>query len=318
MTFERNAGLDEFEALSPELQQPVASAVAVRSASRKTSALLGAYFQLTKPQVTRLVFVMTLLGAVLAPGKLEWSAFSWAMAGTLLVVASANALNMFLEYDVDALMERTRNRPLPAGLLTRREALVFGSALGALGLLLLQFKVNTLTALLGAFSLFLYVAIYTPMKAKSSLALYVGIIPGAMPPLMGYTGMSHELTREGLALFLVMFVWQVPHFLAITIFRRDDYARAGLQVMSVEYSIAATERAVLWSSLVLLGVTLLPWAVGLGGVLYLSVALVSGFAFCAFAAFGQRGRTVNQWARSVFFASMPYLVALYGALALGA
>jgi heme o synthase len=278
---------------------------------------LSALVQLTKPGVTRLVFVTTLLGAALAPGSIDRTAL-FTVLGTLLVVASANSLNMYLEYDVDALMERTRTRPLPTGALSRRTALIFGCALGLTGLVLLLTTVNGLTAFLGAFSLVTYVLFYTPMKARSSLALYVGAVPGAMPPVMGYTGLSGVLTTEAIALFLVLFVWQIPHFLAISIFRRDEYARAGLKVMSVEYSLESTERAIVWSSLVLLLVSLVPWAVGLGGTPYLIVALICGILFTGWAARGHAERTIEQWARTVFFASLPYIVALFATLALSA
>lgn len=297
----------------------------VDAAERPHRALqkLSALVQLTKPGVTRLVFVTTLLGAALAPGAMALQPLCLTVLGTLLVVASANSLNMYIERDVDALMERTRLRPLPAGALDGVTALLFGCGLGAGGLLLLGLCVNGLTALLGAVSLVLYVLIYTPMKAKSSLALYVGAVPGAMPPVMGYTGLSGSLTAEAVALFLVLFVWQVPHFLAIAIFRRSEYARAGLQVMPVEYSVRSTERAIVWSSVVLLLTSLVPWYVGLGGTPYLIVALVSGLAFTGWALLGHQrllaqGRPVEFWAKTVFFASMPYLVALFATLAFAA
>lgn len=280
-------------------------------ALREPAVVIGSLVQLTKPGVTRLVIVTTWFGAVLAPGVLDPWLTALTLVGTVLVVASANALNMYLEQDVDALMERTRNRPLPAGRLSRDVALGFGLALGLGGLLVLFWGVNLLTTMLAAFSLLTYVLLYTPMKARSSLALYVGAVPGAMPPVLGYTGLSGELTAEACAAFAVLFTWQIPHFLAITVFRRAEYAAAGLQVMSVAHGQAATVRAIVWWSLALLLVTVLPWAVGLGGSAYLFSAVVCGGAFLAWALFGRAGRELERWARSLFFASMPYLVVLF-------
>jgi protoheme IX farnesyltransferase len=237
------------------------------------------------------------------------------LLGTVLVVASANALNMVLEQEVDGRMQRTKDRPLPSGRLTRDVALPFGVALGVLGLLILYFFVNPLTTLLGAVSLFTYVLWYTPLKAKSSLALYVGAVPGAMPPVLGYTGVSGHLNFQAIALFLLMFVWQVPHFLAITIFRRDDYAAAGLQVMSVEQGIARTRVAIVISAFLAALTSLVPAWAGLGGSVYPWVAVISGAAFAFWAWFGQSGRAVEVWARTVFFASLPYIVLLFTVLA---
>ncbi len=285
---------------------------------RESLATLGALVQLTKPGVTRLVMVTTWFGAVLAEGPVQLSAMGLTLVGTVLVVASANVLNMVAEVETDALMTRTRTRPLPSGRLSRDVALAFGLTLGALGLLVLELGVNPLTTMLAAFSLCVYVLLYTPMKAKSSLALYVGAIPGAMPPVLGYTGLSGELTAEACAAFALLFIWQVPHFLAITVFRESEYRNAGLQVMSVEQGIAKTKWAIVVSSFVLLGVSMLPWAVGLGGTLYLGVALLCGGAFCVWTIVGQSRLSVDGWAKSVFFASMPYLVAVFTVLGLGA
>jgi protoheme IX farnesyltransferase len=139
-----------------------------------------------------------------------------------------------------------------------------------------------------------------------------------MPPVLGYAGLSGELTWQALALFLVLFVWQVPHFLAITLFRRAEYGAAGLMVMSVQHGMVATRRAVGVTAIALWATTLLPWFVGLGGTAYLVVAMLCGAAFSYWACFGHRKRDLNQWARSVFFASLPYLVVLYALLGIDA
>lgn len=299
------------------------------NARRDVVGVVTSLVQLTKPGVTRLVFVTAWLGAVLAEGPLDLRLTGLALLGTVLVVASANTLNMVVEHEVDALMTRTRERPLPAGRLSREVALGFGLALGAAGLLTLGVGVNLLTTLLAAGSLATYVLVYTPMKAKSPIALYVGAVPGAMPPVLGYTGLSGELTPAAVALFAVLFAWQIPHFLAITLFRREEYRAAGLRVMSVVQGNDATRRAIQLWSLALIGVSSLPWFVGLGGTPYLVTALVSSIAFFAWSLVGARWAMAvgdaaalqsdtDRWARSVFFASLPYLVVLYGVLALSA
>src|SRR5262249_18441529 len=147
---------------------------------------------------------------------------------------SANTLNMYLERDVDGRMARTRHRPLPAGRLPERAALVFGIAQALVAVPLLTFGANPLTGLLGAVALILYVLVYTPMKRWSIHALLVGAVPGAMPPLLGFAARSGELSLGALALFGVIFLWQIPHFLAIALFREDDYRAAGLKVFPIE------------------------------------------------------------------------------------
>jgi heme o synthase len=289
-----------------------------QSAAREALSFAAALWQLTKPGITRMVLVTAGLGAVVAEGPLQVGPTLFTLLGTVLVVGSANALNMVIERDVDSLMSRTKDRPLPAGRLAPDVALSFGVALGVLGMMVLLSLVNPLTALLGLFSLLMYVLWYTPLKAKSSLALYVGAVPGAMPPVLGYVGVSGELTLQALALFLVMFAWQIPHFLAITVFRRDEYANAGLMVMSVEQGLERTRTATIVSAFGCALVSLVPSVAGLGGAWYFWVALSSGLAFSLWAWLGQRGRSLDTWARSVFFASLPYLVLLFAILAVRA
>lgn len=281
-----------------------------------------AMWQLTKPGVSRLVFFTTWLGAALAPGACTWRELFVTMLGTWLIVASANTLNMYLEHDVDALMERTRTRPLPAGKLSREVALGFGLGLGVAGLFVLGAFVNGVTLLIGAFALITYAGIYTPLKAKSSFALYVGAVPGALPPVLGYTGISGVLDAAAIAIFSVLFVWQIPHFLAITVFRRDEYARAGLKVMPVTQGLRATVVAIKLSTIVLVLSTFTPFWAGIGNVWYAVAASVGAIGFGGWVFFGQRllgdKQPLELWARRVFLASMPYLVALYATLAFSA
>jgi heme o synthase len=277
-------------------------------------AALASFVQLTKPGVTRLVMVTTLAGAAVAPGPLVLDVLAFALLGTLLVVGSANALNMALEGDVDALMSRTRNRPIPSGRLTPESARLFGAALGLLGLPILAYGVNGLTAAIGAVALASYVLIYTPLKRVSPTAVWVGAVPGAAPPLMGYTAMTGVIDEAALCLFLLLFIWQVPHFHAIAIFRQSEYERAGLKVLPSVRGLEYTKLAIIVLAILQLVVSALPAFVGMAGSTYLIVAMATGLAYLGWALAGLRAGAGARWARTLFFASLPYLVITYGAL----
>src|SRR6185312_1895018 len=189
------------------------------------------FIALTKPRITTMVIVTTAGGLFLAPSEVSARVALCAILGVSMIVAGANALNMYIERDVDRHMTRTRNRPLPAGRVSPRAALIFGVALTVLSLPILAFGVNPLTAMLAALANVIYVLAYTPLKQRSHLALEVGAIPGAMPPLLGWTAATNRVDAAGLVLFAILFFWQLPHFHAIALFRREEYARAGLQVL---------------------------------------------------------------------------------------
>lgn len=277
---------------------------------------LTALVELTKPRITRLVLLMALLGGVVADGAIDLLALAWTGLGTCLVVAAANTLNMFLEQEEDGLMERTRGRPLPSGRISPELALVFGVALAALGTFILGQFVNPLTCQLAMMAFVSYVLVYTPLKAVSQIALYVGAVPGALPPLLGYAGQTASLSLEAWALFAILFVWQLPHFLAIAVFRRGDYAQAGLKVMPVVSGLANTRRGIIVLSALLLGVSLLPAFTALASPLYTVAAAISGTLFLGYAVRGPRAGDIDGWARRLFFASMPHLVLLFTLLAL--
>ncbi len=273
---------------------------------------------LTKPRVTWLVLATTACGMAVAPQSASCSTRAAAMLATLLVVASANSLNCWLERDLDRLMTRTRNRPLPAGRLSPRVALVFGLALGALSVPLMTFLVNPLTGLLAAVALISYVWIYTPMKQHSPAALLVGAIPGAMPPLMGWTAMTGALDVPGLLLFAVLFLWQLPHFIAISVFRKHEYAAAGLKVLpAVRGETIARRHAVMYAG-ALLPVTLLLVPAGVGGQLYFVVALVLGAVFFLSALRSLSRDGSDRWARRLFVTSLFYLPILMAVLVIDA
>ncbi len=277
---------------------------------------------LTKPRITFMVVVTTAGGLWLAPGHVAPMLAMWAILGTALVVSSANALNCWMERDIDRYMARTKNRPLPAGRMTPEVALTFGLTLGAISVPMLAVLVNPLTALLAAIALLSYVWIYTPMKQQSPKALLVGSIPGAMPPLMGWTAATGHLEAPGLVLFGILFLWQLPHFLAISVFRQNEYAKAGIKVLPSIRGNAVTKIHAIAYAGALVPMSLLLVPLGIAGNLYLGVMGVAGVIFAAMCVAGLRtgrhgvGDNDNRWARGVFIASLVYLPLLFAALAI--
>ncbi|MFI5298460.1 MAG: heme o synthase [Polyangiales bacterium] len=275
---------------------------------------------LTKPRITFIVLVTSSAGMQLARAgrHLPWMTWVWTMLGTGLVVAAANTLNMYMERDVDGLMARTAERPLPTGRMAPAHALLFGLMLAALSLPILAMGVGSLTGLLGAIALVSYVLIYTPMKRRSTWALWVGAVPGAIPPLLGWTAVTHRLDAAGLALFTMLFVWQVPHFLAISLFRAGEYDRAGLKVVPIEQGERAAKWMLVRYAMLMLLASLWPAHEGLGGRVYVVVALALGALFIAMGVAGLRrmmdGARSERWAKRVFAYSIVYLVCLFAAL----
>jgi len=270
------------------------------------------FAELAKPRITSLVLVTAAVGfAVGGQGSIDWLAFLVFMAGTALLCGGASALNQYLERDADALMERTRRRPIPAGRLRPEEALLFGLALSAAGLAVLAF-VNPLTLALGAASLVSYVLAYTPLKRVTSLCTVVGAVPGALPPLMGWAAARGSLGPAGWGLFAILFLWQLPHFLAIGWLYRDDYARGGFPMLAVtDKDGASTGRQAVLYATALLPVTLAAGLLASAGAGYLWGGLVLGLGFLACAAAFAWKRTVGS-ARRLFLASILYLPLLLG------
>jgi protoheme IX farnesyltransferase len=267
---------------------------------------------LTKPRITVQVLLTAAVGMALAPGHSTPSVRWLSLAGTALIVGAANALNMWWERDIDAQMSRTRNRPLPAGRISPDLALAFGLAL-ALASVPMLFLVNLATGALGLLSLVTYVAVYTPLKRRTYMALLVGAVPGAIPPLLGWTTVTGTIGLGGLLLFAFLFLWQIPHFAAISLFRADEYRRAGLQVVSVQRGERATRELIaVWSGL-LVATSLLFAPLRLAGAWYESAALLLGAAFLSLAVLGLRATPPfdsKRWARRVFAFSIPYLTIL--------
>jgi protoheme IX farnesyltransferase len=291
---------------APEAAAPLLAPFASR-------AQLSALFELTKPSVTTLVMVTMVSGAFAASVPIEPFKLALSMFATACVVGAANAFNMWMERDSDALMTRTRRRPLPTGRLSPELVLGFGSFLAVVGLTLLATSVSSLAASLGWVALSSYVLAYTPLKRVTTWSLHVGAVPGALPPLIGWASVTGSLSREAFALFAILFVWQLPHFLAIATFRAPEYRRAGLQVLPNVRGAAATERAILLYSALLGVVAVAPWLLGMAGLGYGIVAIVSSLAFFGTALHGRRTLERSRWARRLFFASMPYLVVVFAA-----
>ncbi len=297
------------------MNTPTAATLATADhASKSTLAVLS---ELTKARLSLLVVVTTAVGYCLgSPGRIDLAAFLHAVLGTGLLAAGASALNQFLERDLDALMLRTQDRPLPSGRLTPTFVLVFGSLCSVIGLVWLTFLGNLAAAALGALTLGLYVFVYTPLKRVSTLNTIVGAVPGAMPPLIGWAAATGGLSAGGWSLFALQFFWQIPHFMAIAWLYRDDYARAGFQMLPVVDPTG--ERTGLQSighSLGLLTVSLSPFVLGVAGAAYLAGAVVLGTLMLALAIRFAR-RLERSPARWLFLASVVYLPAVLGLMVL--
>lgn len=271
---------------------------------------------LVKPRVTAMVMLTAAGGLWLAPGRMGAARAALALLGTGLIVGGANALNMYIERDVDKRVLRTRNRPLPAGRMEPIVALLFGLGLGLCALPALWLGANLLTALLGLLSFVLYVAVYTPMKQHSPLALTIGAIPGAMPPLMGWTAATGRLDAPGLVLFGILFLWQLPHFLAITLYRSAEFSRGGYRVIVNEKGPRAAKLRVVLYLAALVPVTLLLTPLRVAGPSYLWAAALLGSGFFAWGLYGLHREAGPRWARSLFVVSLFYLGLLFAMLAI--
>lgn len=269
---------------------------------------------LTKPRITLMVLVTSAGGMWLAPGTLDLTSTAIMLLTTGMVVGAANTLNCYLERDSDRLMARTANRPLPDRRLEPSWALILGVLMGLFAVPTLTVAVNPVTGLLGLIALVSYVAIYTPMKQYTPAALFVGALPGALPPLMGWTAVTGSVDAPGLVLFGILFFWQIPHFIAISIFRQEEYERAGLKVLPSVRGMqsAKVQSAVYAGALFVVSLMLVPY--GLAGTLYLIAAVLLGAYFFGTALRGFWAKDANKWAKKLFVASLIYLTALFAAI----
>ena len=246
--------------------------------------IISAYQELCKPRIVTLVLVTTALGYYLGgQGFHDLYRFTVTMIGSAMVCAGSAALNHYLERESDALMKRTQKRPIPTGIITANNAMLFGILLTLSGVLLLCVEVNLLTAFLSLLTAFLYVLVYTPMKKISWLNTTLGAIPGAIPPMGGWAAASGEISAGAWVLFLIMFVWQHPHFYSIAWIFKDDYKKAGFKMLSLEDSNGTKLfwHALLYS-IVLIPVSVLPTVIGMSGWIYFWGALFAGFGLLYF------------------------------------
>jgi len=273
------------------------------------------FADLVKARLTTLVLLTTAVGFYLGErGAVNYLLMFHALFGTALVAAGAAALNQLLEREYDAKMRRTADRPLPSGRLQPTTVMLFGGICSVVGLIYLALLVNLLTCVVGAVTLVSYLFIYTPLKRVTWANTLVGAIPGALPPLMGWTAARNELGNEGWALFAILAFWQLPHFFAIAWMYRDEYAKAGfIMLPNVDADGSRTAQQAVSNTIALLLVSLCPFVFGMSGKIYLASALVfgAGFLFCAFR-FSRRLSLAS--ARQLFFASIIYLPLLLAAM----
>jgi len=287
-------------------------------ASFPIASTLGAdLLVLAKPRITVMVALTSAAGFALASGpRIDLPALASTVAGTALLAAGASTLNQVVERDVDRLMRRTAARPLPSGRLDPDVALAYGALLSLAGVFLLALAVNALTALIGAATLAGYVFLYTPLKRISPLATVIGAVPGATPPMMGWTGARNEVELGAWVLFGVLFLWQLPHFLAISWLYRADYERAGMPMLAVldPEGGRVARQAVLYSA-ALLPVSLMPAALGLTGGVYAVGAIALGLAFLGTSTAFALARS-PETARWLLLVSVLYLPAIFAVLVL--
>ena len=284
--------------------------------ARTTTRSRGADFvSLTKPRLNTLVLVTSVAAYYLGDGqRLPWSQLVHTIVGTALVAGGASALNQHWERETDRLMRRTRLRPLPDARLHPQDALWFGIALSAVGIAELTWFVNPLTAAIAALTLFSYVLLYTPLKTRTSLSTIVGAIPGALPALLGWAAATNSVSAGGWILFGIVFMWQMPHFLAIAWLFRDDYANAGIPLLPVvEPDGRSTGRQSVLYAAGLIPISLLPLAAGISTAYYLVSALTLGTILLVLSLEFAASRSTAS-ARRLFYGTILYLPLLWIAL----
>jgi protoheme IX farnesyltransferase len=274
---------------------------------------IGAFMELTKPRIAIMLVLTSAAGFYLgsATGTFHWLLFVNAMLGITLIAFGVATLNQYWERDLDKLMERTATRPLPTGKLTATEALVFGIALCAVSEVYLALAVNLLTAGLGLTVIIGYVLMYTPLKTRTPISTAVGAIPGAMPPLMGWTAAANMITYEALAIFWLLFIWQFPHFLAIANMYKEQYRAAGIRMLPVvEKEGKNTAFQIVFFNVIMLPVSVLPYFLGTSGIFYLIGAIVLGLWFLYAGIVAARAKT-PETSRKLLMVSVMYLPLIF-------
>ncbi len=274
------------------------------------------YWSLTKPKVVYLIVFTALVGMLLASeGAVPLDILIFGLLGIGLAAASGAAINHVVDHHIDTIMERTKGRPLPTGSLNTRDALAFALGIGALGLTMLALFVNTLTAVLTFFSLVGYALIYTMyLKRATPQNIVLGGAAGAAPPLLGWTAVTGQVETEALLLFLIIFIWTPPHFWALAIRRKDEYARAKIPMLPVTHGVDFTKIQILLYTILLFLVTLVPFLIHMSGLIYLAGAISLGAGFLYYAIRLYRDQTPNKIAMKTFGYSIFYLSVLFGFL----
>jgi len=276
------------------------------------------YVDLTKPKLSLLVIVSASVGLILAPGQAEFFSAVITVLFSALLIAGASSLNCYLEVDVDKLMDRTKNRPLPAGRMKKKNALIFGLSLIMISLPMLAWFSNLLTASLGAIACILYLLAYTPLKKKTTLALFIGAIPGATPIVMGFTSITNHLDVLALCLFLILFVWQLPHFLAISLYCQKDYERAAIKILPSIKGSLHTKWKIFVYTIFMIVISVLPTLLNFRGNIYLAASIALGLIFLLASLQGffkdRRSGLELKWAKNYFYCSLFYLPLLLSSL----
>lgn len=295
--------------------KPSSASIASAVRARSFRSVAREYFSLTKPKVVSLIVFTAIVGMFLStPAMVPWHILILATLGIGLAAGSAAAINHVIERDSDALMTRTRARPLPTGQLTSRQAIVFASVLAIIAMAILVAGVNILTAVLTLATLIGYSVVYTVfLKRATPQNIVIGGAAGAAPPVLGWTAVTGEVASDALLLFLIIFVWTPPHFWALALYRHQDYANAGIPMLPVTHGPAFTRLYILLYTILLAAVTLMPFATRMSGIIYLIGVLALNAVFVHYAWKLYRDYS-DGLARKTFGYSIQYLAALFALL----
>ncbi|MBA65727.1 MAG: protoheme IX farnesyltransferase [Candidatus Marinimicrobia bacterium] len=284
----------------------------MRREPKKAESLIEAYYELMKPSITFMILISTTLGYYMGGnGIANYIHFFFTILGSCLISSGSGALNHFAEADSDKIMRRTNLRPIPAGLISAENAMLFGIALILSGSAILYWIINPLTCLLALITSLMYLFIYTPLKKLTWLNTSVGAIPGSIPPIGGWVAATGRLDPEAWILFAILFFWQHPHFYAIALMFKDDYKKAGLKMLPVtEPDGSRTNRQIIWHSFLLIPVSVVPVYIGILGTIYFWSAIILGVGYLISGVILAKQYSVNN-ARFVLRVSVFYLPILF-------
>ena len=284
----------------------------MRREPKKASSIKEAYYELTKPSITFMILISTALGYFIGGnGISNYQHFILTLLGSCMISSGSGALNHFAEAESDKVMYRTSLRPIPAGIISSKNAMIFGVALILIGSGLLYFFINPLTCVLALITALMYLFVYTPLKKLTWLNTSIGAIPGSLPPIGGWVAATGALDPEAWILFAILFLWQHPHFYAIALMFKDDYKKAGLKMLPVvEPDGARTNRQIIWHALLLIPVSVMPVYINLLGMIYFWAALFLGFGYLVSGFILAKQYSLNN-ARLVLKVSVFYLPILF-------